>query len=594
MALSKEKWSLYWLAKNRPWWLVILSGLLLAASFPPSPLGPLAFIGFVPLFILMESLPEQVMEDRLFFPFKAFWVILFRVLTLQFLWRKQIKTFRYERKMISGNAQAFRYTYFAFFIWNLLCCYWLCLTVLNANDFQDALERMVAGLLAITLNPLLMSIPWQFYTRVRHVFTPIVSAACLIAFWISFEYFHLHWELTWSWLTLGHALTNTPALLQYVEITGVLGASVYILIANLLVYAWLRNRQLEKGKSARLAGGAVAWILLPLLLNVFLLNPNRAILQSTGTVNVRVIQPNIDPEHKFKNQSLQEQMENFLRITVQPGADSIDLVVLPETAMPFAMSEEEVLHAKMMRPFWMVIDTFDFSYLTGVIEERIFIEPEEIPASASVYNAERGIWRDNYNAAMIMKPGRKVTFYEKSKLVPLVERMPFLDTFTWLKNMGIDMGTGMGGYGIPDSIVVLQMHNGVKIGMMICYESEFGDFVRLQTLKGAQILTIITNDGWWDQSSGYIQHAQLGVLRAIENRRDIARSANTGRSCFIDAKGHMRQATDWWVPARIDGKLNLHEGLTFYVRHGDYLGWLACFASAGICVWAFIRKRKTK
>lgn len=584
---------MYWLAQNRPWVLVLLSGLILAAAFPPSPLGPLAFLGFVPLFVLLENLPRRVQEDTLFLPLKKVSVVLWRILTLQFIWRRSIKLFHYERREISGNAQAFRYTYFAFLIWNTLCCYWLCLTVLNANDFQDAIERMMAGLLAVTLNPILMSIPWQFYMRIRRVFSPVASAASLMAFWIVFEWLHLHWELTWSWLTLGHALTYSPALLQYVEFTGVLGASLYILTASVLIYALVYHLHKGGKKHFQLAGLATAWMLLPLLLNIFILNPNREVFQSTGNMKVRIVQPSIDPEAKFHEFTLQEQMQHFYSLITRPGLDSIDLVLMPETAFPLAMDPQDMQRAALLRPFWQLTDSSKLSILTGIIESRIFQEPGPIPISASVYNPRLGLWRETYNAAVMMKGHRDATFYEKSKLVPLVERMPFLETFHWLKNMGIDMGTGFGGYGLPDSLVVLRTQGGVKVGVMICYESEFGDFVRLQTLKGAQVLTVITNDGWWAQSSGYIQHAHLSVLRAIENRRDIARSANTGRSCFVNSRGEMRQATDWWVACAVDGEVELYEGLTFYVRWGDWLGWLGLVVM-GVVLGVGVLKNKVR
>ena len=97
--------------------------------------------------------------------------------------------------------------------------------------------------------------------------------------------------------------------------------------------------------------------------------------------------------------------------------------------------------------------------------------------------------------------------------------------------------------------------------------------------KGAQLIFIITNDGWWKNTPGYKQHLSFARLRAIETRRSIARSANTGISCFINQRGEISQATEWWVPASIKGNLNANSAITFYVKHGDYIARVAIFMS---------------
>jgi len=110
--------------------------------------------------------------------------------------------------------------------------------------------------------------------------------------------------------------------------------------------------------------------------------------------------------------------------------------------------------------------------------------------------------------------------------------------------------------------------------------------------KGAEFICIITNDGWWGNTEGYMQHCAYASLRAIETRRAIARSANTGISCFIDATGQRSQATDWWEPAVIKGKIKPDSILTFYVRFGDYIGWLALLATIALLINAKISGNK--
>jgi apolipoprotein N-acyltransferase len=113
--------------------------------------------------------------------------------------------------------------------------------------------------------------------------------------------------------------------------------------------------------------------------------------------------------------------------------------------------------------------------------------------------------------------------------------------------------------------------------------------------NGAQFISIITNDGWWGDTPGYKQHLKFGALRAIETRKWIARSANTGISCFIDPKGNVLQPAGWWVPAVISGEITLHDGETFYTRHGDYIAKAAlCIAFALLIYSILVRFRIAK
>jgi apolipoprotein N-acyltransferase len=125
---------------------------------------------------------------------------------------------------------------------------------------------------------------------------------------------------------------------------------------------------------------------------------------------------------------------------------------------------------------------------------------------------------------------------------------------------------------------------------VICYESIYGDFVREYILNGADLIFIITNDGWWDDTPGYRQHLLYGRLRAIEMRRSIARSANTGISCFINQRGDILQKTGWWNKTAIKGTLNKNEEITFYARTGDTIGRVFSFLAVFLFLIARVKK----
>lgn len=127
---------------------------------------------------------------------------------------------------------------------------------------------------------------------------------------------------------------------------------------------------------------------------------------------------------------------------------------------------------------------------------------------------------------------------------------------------------------------------------MICYESIWGDYVAEYARQGAQFIAIVTNDGWWGNTSGKDQHLQYAKLRAIENRRWVARSANTGISGFINQRGDIVQKTTWWQPDALTQEINLNEELTFYTKHGDLLIYIVLVSSLFSLLLIIIPKRK--
>ena len=585
MEFSKAKWSWYWLARNKPYWLVLLSGLMLAGSFPPSPLNYLIYIAFVPVFLLVEVgiVPERQPEDTVFLPFKRFLLVAWRILMLQWIWRRStrgLKVFRYVRRTISGHAQIFRYTYSMFFIWNLLFCYWLTFPALGARSFQEALVSVTVGILAIFLNPLLMAIPLQLHSRIRHYFPNALSAFFLVIFWLTFEYLHFNWELAWPWLTLGNALSYHPEMVQYAEYTGVLGVSLQILLVNFLVYTAYRNLRGRRWLAVAAGFLAIATFAFPYWIGSKLTESDREVFESCGTLRVRIVQPDIDPFSDRMELSAAAMVDRYTNQILSMPLDSGTLVMLPERAIPQALDPRMILKGRTMTPLWELVDTCGVEILTGLEDMENY--PDSVPHPISARERYRMVagklkhsYVDYYNSALIMHPERTTLAYRKGHLVPMVERVPFLRGLKALKFLHIDPAKGLLSFGRPDSLITLQTYSEIPTNVVICYESAFGDHTRRKTLLGAKWIAMITNDGWWSKSSGYVQHAGLCVLRAIENRRAVARCANNGRSMFVDAKGQITQATPYGEAALIEAEVPLYDHITFYVRYGDFIGWIA-------------------
>ena len=450
---------MYSLAERKPYLLVLLSGALLAVSFPPSPLNYCIYFAFVPLLLLYEKgvIPEKVMEGGVFLPFKRFSIVLWRVLSFQFLWRPALRgkaVLRYDAVVISGNAQLFRHTYAAFFIWNLICCYWLMLVALGAADLAEGLVSAVAGVLAIALNPLLMAIPFQFQARLRRYLRPEIAALALIPLWLAFEYFHYNWDLSWPWLTLGNALSFHPAMIQYAEFTGVLGISAHILLCNWLVYLGLR----QIGRKAILAAAflliALVWALLPLLIAAPLTDPARPALQSTDTIRVRMVQPNVNPFAQGDELNAEERIDLYKRLILSQPLDSGRIIMLPERAIAQAMEPRTMLKGRILVPFWDLVDSFQVQILTGLEDFEDFEDTISAPISAResyrmIDGKRQLVYSDHYNSAWLINTTRSTQLYRKGKLVPMVERVPFLRGLRWLKFLNLDPARACSASGGP-------------------------------------------------------------------------------------------------------------------------------------------------
>lgn len=594
---------MYWLARNKPYLMASLSGLLLAASFPPSPLSFLAYLGFVPLLLVIDHTPDKVFEDPIWGSVKGALITFWRAITLQFLWRFRGEAWVYRRRIIGRYAQIFRYGYTTFLIWNIGGCYWLMLTALGVESPSEKIAAMSAGLMANLVNPFLMAIPLYFFSRLRRASQSFLMSLSFVFFWLSFEWLHFHWELSWSWLTLGHSQTMYPAWIQYIEFTGVLGISAHILLVNVVLYQLVRAWELKRQLALPMAALLAALLLVPILLNPIITRPGRAVFQASDSLKVRIIQPNIDPYEKFSG-TPREQVALFYELINQPGIDSIDFVILPETAIPRPVWNDRLRQDDLMEPLWTSVFNEQVSLLTGLVEIR-YIDPkrEAVPASARPYRGD-GLrnpgFYDYYNATAMLRPDSSIQTFQKGKLVPFVERVPYLETLSFLKNLNIDLGGSFGNYGKPPVFHALETHQGVKVATLVCYESEYGDYIRPLIRQGAGLIAVVTNDGWWNfgnnnnerqGSSGHVQHARLSVLRAIETRREVARSANTGTSMFINNLGRIRQPTAYWTEAVIDSRCRLYDAETFYVRYGDYIGWLSLLLSFSAMAFVWFRRR---
>jgi apolipoprotein N-acyltransferase len=222
---------------------------------------------------------------------------------------------------------------------------------------------------------------------------------------------------------------------------------------------------------------------------------------------------------------------------------------------------------------------------------RFFTADNRTPTSSRIGQSER--FYESYNAAALLDTSAQVQFYNKSKLVPGVETLPSFLKF--LADLFEKFGGTTGGYTPQgERTVLVDKNSGFRIAPAICYESIYGEFLTGYIRNGANILVIVTNDGWWANTSGHKQHMHYARLRAIEMRRWIARSANTGISCFISPEGKVFQPRPWDTEAAISMAIPARTEITFFARYGDVLSKMAAGVTLIIIFWMIFLFFKSK
>ena len=471
----------------------------------------------------------------------------------------------YSHKDQYKSHRFFFHAFFAFFIWNAFSTWW----ILNAT--------WVGAFLAIFFNTLFMSIvAWAFHV-VKRKTSFRLGYMFFIFSWLAFEYLHYNWELSWTWMTLGNAYSEQTPFIQWYEYTGVLGGSLWTLLVSVLVTVIIIEWIIDAYVKRRL----IIFIILLLAIPVsFSLIRYYTFIEEGKEVNVTVIQPNIDPYYdKFSGMTVDEQLNRILNLSENEITPTTDYVIGPETALPQGIWEEDFT----VHPHIVLIKDFckkhHVSFLLGASTYKMY--DHKISPAARPYDNGTSYY-ETYNTALQID-SLQVQTYHKSQLVLGVERMPFPKLLGFLEDLALELGGTSGSLGVQAEPSVFK--GKTTVAPAVCYESIYGEYLSKFISKGAQWIAVITNDGWWKDTPGYKQHLSFSRLRAIELRKDIARSANTGISAFINQRGDITQQTKWWTPVAISQKIKANNVHTFYSIWGDYIGRIASFTTILLLIW---------
>lgn len=473
--------------------------------------------------------------------------------------------------LLWSGRLSYRLLYLALFVGNLVGCYWLLLTTLSAPDVQEGLLSFVAGAAALLANPLLMLVPFWVWRTLSRRLEQEPSPWLFIPLWVLFEYLHFRWELTWSWLTLGFAWSEWPFWSATVRFFGPIGLSAWTLIGIALVST---DFPFSKCWSRLLAG--LVWIVgLPALAHA-----EWTTALTAAPRPVWSLQPNIDPYAKFSELSPDSQVKNLEQLLpAAPAAGS--LIVGPETAIPLPVSLDHPRQEPLLRPFWRYVQSHRVNLLLGLTGYRYFPPGSRLPASARPLPEGGGY--ELYNAALLLRPD---TFFVhiKARLVPFVERAPYLELLTFLKSWQIDLGGAFGHLGKPDSQYALPLYpDELLVAVAVCYESIFAHDLRRRLPSRPALLAILTNDGWWKKSSGYEQHYSYGRLVAQALGVPAVRSANTGVSACLTASGQPISALPYDRRGSLTATLVPQAPATLYYRWGE--GGLLMLGIFALGVW---------
>jgi apolipoprotein N-acyltransferase len=414
----------------------------------------------------------------------------------------------------------------------------------------------------------------------------------VVSFWLAYEFATLNINIITPWINLGNGLAGDILFIQWYEFTGTGGGTLWILLSN-LVLAGVVDRMLS-GSGKPLAGFAL-WIALVLI-------PSAASLARYHTVKtsgnepseVIIAQPNTDPYSEKFRIPFDVQLDRIAIVTSGFVTPSTDWVILPETVADDPvdlMFADENLYIRILRR--IALRNPGSSVVAGLVTRKAYPLSDDPPTRSARMEDESGTWYDYYNSALRIDTGSVLEVYHKSKLVPGIEMqfsngpgrlaariLPYLGGTKW-------------GYGIQDErSVFTHPRTGISAAPVICYESVFGSYVGEYVRNGAAAIFIITNDGWWKNTGGYRHHLAYASLRAIETRRPVARSANTGVSCIINIRGEREEELEWWTEGVIRGKITPETAITPYVKYGDIILKIAVFISVLVLSAAFITGRR--
>jgi len=502
---------------DRPALLAIVSGVMIALSFPNPGLSFLAWVALIPLLIaLEESSPRLAFRIGLTCGITAYALILY--------WLNIVFT-RYGHLPWAVSIPIY-----------LLLVFWLALFY-GLSSWIARLGELIGIKAAFTL--------------------PVA--------WVAFDFVRSFLFSGFAWAMLGHSQFRTLPLIQIADLAGVYGITLLIVLANIVLYRALRA----------VSGAGVPYPVKSLLVLLILLvgtlyygfsRLNAPESSHAKPLRVALIQGNIPQDVKWSPEFRQQTLETYERLTREASQGGVDLIVWPESAVPFFF-QDEPLQAERIR--------------------NLAREMHACLLFGSPAHELRGGRSTFLNSAFLLSPsGETIGRADKLHLVPFGEYVPLGSVLTFINKLVV----GIGDFAPGERAVALDMGS-TKLGVQVCYEIIFPELARQYVQAGARVLVAITNDAWFGRSSAPYQHLAISTFRAIETRTPLIRAANTGVTAIVDQNGYISTMTGLFVEAYRSGEVQPGSGKSLYLIIGDTPAWLCLLLTAGVALLV-LRKRK--
>jgi apolipoprotein N-acyltransferase len=494
--------------------LALVTGILLALSFPRFGQPAFAWVALVPLLVALAARPQRVGRFR---PLRAFGL-----------------------GWIAGVA------YFAGTV------YWTGAVVRT----YGGLSLPVAVFAAAALVAYLALFPALFALVIGWLIGRVGAVALLLApaVWVTAELGRAHFWSGFPWVLLGYSQIRVLPVAQFASLFGVYGVSALVALSSAALAYVLVTRSRQAAIAAAAAGAAI--VLVAVWGHGRLRDGS---LARAGTpMRVAIVQGNVPQDQKWNPARAGIILERYLTMTRSAALDGAHLVVWPESSTPFYFEEDRA----------------------GAERVRAVVRASGVDLLFGSDQIERGDPPAYYNSAFMLRPdGSTAAVYRKMYLVPFGEYVP-------LKRLLFFVGPvveAMADFSPGREVVMLPV-DGAPISTAICYEIVYPGLVRRAVLAGSRLLTTITNDAWYGQSSAPYQHFEQAAMRAIEQGRYLVRSANTGISGMVDPYGRVIRQSALFETVVLVGDVRLLDGLTVYGRIGDLLAYLCAAMTAGAAI----------
>ena len=498
--------------------LAALSGLLLALSFPKFGHGAVAWVALAPLMIALGG--------------------------------------------ARSRAHGLRLGYLTGAVSSLGLVYWTALVVTQFGGLPLPLGIGVMALLCLALAVFPSLFGWLLAAWVRALGTRALLLAPIA--WVATEILRAHTLFNFTWCLLGYSQHANLPVLQLARYTAVYGVSFLVAgVSAVLAYMALEPRAPVRRRVGLLAAVALAgawahgyWLL-------------RAPAREAAHLRVGLVQASILQEDKWEPGRAWQNIQSHLELTRRAVEQGAQLVVWPESAVPFFFDREPVVADKLR---------------AAARQHGVYLLFGNDDRDESGDDRQFRIW---VGAKMLDPSGQMALRYHKIRLVPFGEYVPVQSV---LAAAGVGKLVQRVGEFTPGDELAVGSAAGQRLAVFICYEAIFPDLVRGFARRGADLLVNITNDGWYGRTSAPYQHMAMAIFRAVENGKYLVRAANTGITAVVDPRGRVRQRTELFDRTALVADAGIVPGLTPYARYGDVFAW-SCLGAAVVLTASILFRR---